>query len=891
MMIDFPHAAAVGERFLAPTGALYEWTGSYWMGVGDIQQGARPGEWASRVIGDAVLQPDGSWKGTDVTAALRAEWLQAKTYGLKLYIAPGYYICSDAIVTTGEAFDNCGCRGEPNATWIIQKTGALPGNFALFTFDGVLENDGVAGPSAGNPTIYLIEPATTATDVIRLNDISSLEVGKPIMLMDMTHGINEYFDGGLAGQKVTNFGQVTNVVQLGTGQPSSRNVLAVGSSYDNDTGNVVLKVDQQITIGQNTMVRISGLTGTGDNLKQLEGDYRTLTGTGGNTILYLSADGLGTDITITGGLVQWDFLDANQVRIRPALEANYAGTPIAPFTSSTCVRRLSSSPVGVTFSGITIGFDTLEPPKGTQSKVLLRALSKPMVFDCEFHGPGYSVNIVNGTWDFEVRGCLFLNGGNAMYCISMSSAYLGRILYCRGYNCRHLTNTSYNAQTIGSAHITVLACQGYGMRLSTFTDHPGVRDMVFYDCESVGNTGGSIAAGFQLRGLNEAVINCRSFGCYYGVNCAASYGAVIDGGLFSDSVYGIHISRAPTTVMKNEPRVINSSLYGVYIDNTVLDNVLAANAQRSDALKAALLELGVILSYDYADKQDMIEGPNGQPLRVLDDVAYGEVRDLLRARFGIPLVAVPYLLTHDGVEINAVFSGTLPTIADVAVANRSTDKGAPYGENWRFRCRAPGRAVKYLMVQPSGVHSNYIFPGEYSVGTATKFLSWSPVVGLPANYFMDSSGATVPIVATLFDPARLPGGRLSFIKPNVGGQPCSLTGWPVSGVLNPVIPDGGKYDLLSNVQSFPVANTPTNAYNSVSGAVLMLLQDPTDLGPGMKITIAGATGTGADVASLNGTWTLNAGSVGKQLRFTIATGKVITSITGGTASYGGWSKA
>lgn len=885
--LNFPNAPLPGERYTAPNGARYQWSGQVWFSVESDQTDAGPGEWVARVTGDAVLQPDGTWKGTDLTVPLRSEWLQAKSLGLILRILPGYYIVTDAIVKTGEAFDNCGVRGTQYATWLIQKTGAQAANFALFTFDGVLEQDGFT--AVPNPTLYLTEPGVASSDIIRINDVSQVKLGMPLMLMDMTNGINEYFDGGLAGTKVANFGQVSQIVQLGTDPPASRNVLPAGSTYDNTTGDVVLKVDQQITIGQNVFVRVSGLTGTGDNLQLLAGSYRTLTGTGGNTILYNTADSLGADITITGGLVEWGVLAADQVRIRPALEANYAGTAVSPLTNSTCIRRMSSAPENVTFSGITIGFDLLAPPKGTQSKVLLRALKKPKVFDCEFHGPGYSVNVVNGTYDFEVRGCLFVNGGNAMYCISMSAVYLGRVLWCRAYNCRHLTNTASTLQTSTTAHITVLACQGIGNALSTFTDHPGVRDMVFYDCESIGNTGGSISAGYQLRGMNEAVVNCRAYGCYYGVNAAASRGAVIDGGLYSGCVVAIHVARAPITVMKNEPRIINSTNYGVLIDNAVDDSALAANAVRDPALQAALDALGVILSYDYAEQQDMIEGPNGQPLRVLDSPAYDEVRDLLLARFGIPLVAVPYQLVHDGVEVNAVFDGP-SGIADVAVVNRSSDRPAVYGENWRFRCRAPGRAggVKYLMVQKSNAHSAYTFPGEYAVGVGTKYASWTVVAGLPATYIMDSSVATQPIVATIPDPAKYPASRHSFTKPNVGGQPCSLTGYPVSGVVNPVIPDGGTYNLLSTVQLYPVANTPTNTYNPANGAVLMLLQDSTDLVTGMKVTISGATGTGADINSLNGTFTLNAGSFGKQLRFTAPVGKVITSITGGTASSGSW---
>jgi hypothetical protein len=786
-------------------------------------------EFAAPAVGDAVLAADGTWSSPqgDHTAILRKAWLTAKSLGLGLYIPGGYYIVTGSIVLSGECFDNCTVRGETGYTWIVGKTASQPVNFAIFDFDGKLEVDGVN--ASHNPSYYLTAPATASSDIITLNTTSGLTLGEPLMLMDMTHGIYQYF-GSTAGDKIAIFGQVSQITQLGTDPPDSRTVAATGSTYDNDTGAVSLKTTASFPIGQNIIIRVSGLTGTGDNLSELEGDYRTLTGTGGTIIQYLTDDSLGTDITITGGTVQWGILASNQVRIKPALEANYAGTSTDPYNNSTCIRRLSSSPINLRFSGINFTYDSSAPGLNTQVKVRLRSLTRPRIWDCEFWGIGQSISVGDGTHQFDIENCSFFEGGNAgMNMTFGTGAYMGRVTRCRGYFGRHHTNTTSGLTTSTAAHIVVRGCHAFGMSLSSFTDHPGVRNQTWIDCLAVGGPT-PLAAGFQMRGLQEAAINCRVYGYYYGVHSAAGSSNMVDGGLFYGCVIGARITRAPYTQLKNFPRFVNCQIAGVFIDNVVDD-----------------------------DKN-------------------------------VPPPSVFYQIPFPGLRVEAEFEGDIPLRGDVVYCLRGTTQPPAFGSDWRFNCRAVGRSVKYGCSQLTFVVSNFIWPGEYGVGVGTKFASWVCPAGLEAHYVADSTNASAAIVATIPDPALYPGSKLWFRKLNTGGQTVSLTGYPVDGVSNPVIPDGGSLGIISNVQTYRIASTGST-YTSASGAILLAMSDANDISSfvGASITLYGLTGTG-DLAGIQGTFTIDAGSSVKTLRCHAPTGKGTIVITGGWVSFGGWCK-
>lgn len=82
---------------------------------------------------------------------------------------------------------------------------------------------------------------------------------------------------------------------------------------------------------------------------------------------------------------------------------------------------------------------------------------------------------------------------------------------------------------------------------------------------------------------------------------------------------------------------------------------------------------------------------------------------------------------------------------------------------------------------------------------------------------------------------------------------------------------------------------PTSSnYNSGTGLVTLFLSSSAalTLSSGASITVSGVTGTGTDLASVNGAATTGSGTTGSTITFTIATGLNITSITGGLVTVG-----
>lgn len=77
------------------------------------------------------------------------------------------------------------------------------------------------------------------------------------------------------------------------------------------------------------------------------------------------------------------------------------------------------------------------------------------------------------------------------------------------------------------------------------------------------------------------------------------------------------------------------------------------------------------------------------------------------------------------------------------------------------------------------------------------------------------------------------------------------------------------------------------SYNSGTGLVTLVTAAAHGLLPGDTFDIASVTGSGADLAVLNGDHTAGVGTTGTTLTFTVATGLTITTVTGGTLTSGG----
>lgn len=76
------------------------------------------------------------------------------------------------------------------------------------------------------------------------------------------------------------------------------------------------------------------------------------------------------------------------------------------------------------------------------------------------------------------------------------------------------------------------------------------------------------------------------------------------------------------------------------------------------------------------------------------------------------------------------------------------------------------------------------------------------------------------------------------------------------------------------------------SYNSGTGLVTLALAGASGLVPGDHFQISAATGTGADLAVVNGEHIAGVGTTGTTLTFSVATGLTISTVTGGTVGTG-----
>ncbi len=94
-------------------------------------------------------------------------------------------------------------------------------------------------------------------------------------------------------------------------------------------------------------------------------------------------------------------------------------------------------------------------------------------------------------------------------------------------------------------------------------------------------------------------------------------------------------------------------------------------------------------------------------------------------------------------------------------------------------------------------------------------------------------------------------------------------------------------EIIGNPASIGISS---GSYNSGTGVVTLTTGTSTGISVGSIFSISGATGSGADIGLLDGfqAFTAIAGSSGTTIKFTVATGLMITSITGGSFAWYGF---
>jgi hypothetical protein len=868
-----------------------------------IPTGAGPWEFACPAVGDAVMAADGSWSSPqgDHTTILRNAWLSAKTLGLKLFIPAGNFIVTDSIVRTGEAFSNCGVRGEAGSTRLIRKIAGQPGNFALFTFDGTLEVD---GSSTSSPSYYFTTPAVQGTDTVQLNTLANLSVGEWLMFIDRTQPINHYLLS-LSGTRAATFGQKVQIQYVDVPGPFLFTIQS--SVYDADAGTLTITTNLPgINYGIGAKITLVSLSGTGD-FDTLEGrEFFTVDPTSGRTTTIVVGD-LDAATAVTGGTISYGVPTPNTITVFPKLEANYAGTSTSPNLNSTIVRRFSRSPENVTIDGIIFDYDRTAPPITTQSCIVWSALVRPKSRRCEFYGVGKGYNITNGTSDFSISEFFFDQGGPLQYGISVSTGSTGgRIYDGSGARGRHLTNTladvSTSATTCAPSHIQTQNVQAYSYFLSPFTDHPGVRNLSWINCTG---TGGAASA-FSLRGVDERVINCRGYGNAVGADVSAAVNPIIDGGLYVGNGVGISILRCLNPRIINYPIIRDSRKAHITCEMSIPTSPFDV-AYPGLFVEAEVSGVPYLADFVNIQKNANFAPVYGDDWRIKIRVA-GRAPTFMVGRPS-PITSTISAATYDTVTALATITSSPPVVyraGDIVTLSALTGTGDYALLNGQFPTRAPTSGNTTTIYAPGlnaltltggtisfGTHSPafYPFPLEFAGLVSRKYRAFNVVPGLDADYELDTSIAAVP--ATLPTSGVFPNQKVTFSKPNVGGSTATIVG-KIGASTNPTLGDAEVYKVCDSGLIFPIQ---TGSYTSGSGLVSLNMRDAMPwvaadgtMAAGVSVTISGLTGTGADLASLNGAAVTVAGGNAKSVRVTKTTGLTVTSITGGTVTVSGWTK-
>lgn len=110
------------------------------------------------------------------------------------------------------------------------------------------------------------------------------------------------------------------------------------------------------------------------------------------------------------------------------------------------------------------------------------------------------------------------------------------------------------------------------------------------------------------------------------------------------------------------------------------------------------------------------------------------------------------------------------------------------------------------------------------------------------------------------------------------GWPGTFTNGAGIDVSLNAVRTGGTGNILTEAV---LATISSGSYVSGTGQVTLTMSTSLGINPGDNVLIFGATGTGANISSLNGVHQADTGTTGTTLKFTIATGLAITTITGG----------
>lgn len=149
------------------------------------------------------------------------------------------------------------------------------------------------------------------------------------------------------------------------------------------------------------------------------------------------------------------------------------------------------------------------------------------------------------------------------------------------------------------------------------------------------------------------------------------------------------------------------------------------------------------------------------------------------------------------------------------------------------------------------------------------------------NAAINSPQSPVPLSAS--------GMQVNFYRFGSGARIAVAADPSLIGIEGDIITQAVSWDF-NNQRLIPEVGTLTissGTYDTATGAVVLTMSAPITFGPGDSVETSSLTGTGTNLADLEGTWTATAGTTGSTVTFTAPTGLGSIAITGGSLTVGG----
>jgi len=195
--------------------------------------------------------------------------------------------------------------------------------------------------------------------------------------------------------------------------------------------------------------------------------------------------------------------------------------------------------------------------------------------------------------------------------------------------------------------------------------------------------------------------------------------------------------------------------------------------------------------------------------------------------------------------------GGVAVFEDIATLNNGTNPSSVLGS-------AIGRATT-VTGGSKPILGFSVFDQAYGMINSPQSPVQLAAAGASANYYRLGSGARIAVAC----------------DPNLA----SLRG----GLVNASV----SWDFVNEqLIAYSAPTFSAGSYSSGTGLVTITTTAPHGLLPGDQIITSGATGTGADLALVNGQFALAAGTTGSTLVYSVGTGHTISSITGLTLGTG-----